>query len=145
MSGPDLCRALLFTCDLGCPCSRPPLRPPSTAAPPWPHQRPLTNLAHLDFLTEQVAVSDTAGAHHLPPGGDRRSGCCGSTPTPGDGTFERVGGGPTTPHQHLAQGAYDADDIARAAVVYLRQWRATGDAREKQAYQQLRGWPTCRR
>ena len=38
------------------------------------------------------------------------------------------------------QGAYDADDIARAAVVYLRQWRATGDpAAKEQAYQQLRG------
>ena len=49
------------------------------------------------------------------------------------GTFERVGGGRYDPATNTyEQGAYDADDIARAAVVYLRQWRATGDrARER--------------
>lgn len=57
------------------------------------------------------------------------------------GAFQRVGGGPYDPATDTySQGAYDADDIARAAVVYLRQWRATGDdAAKEQAYQQLRG------
>ncbi len=103
---------------------------------------PLTNLTHLDFLTEQVAVQDTA-AHSTyrlaqePTVGvlwvyaDARDG----------GTFQRVGGGPYDAATNTySQGAYDADDISRAAVVYLRQWRATGDeAAKEQAYQQLRG------
>ncbi len=57
------------------------------------------------------------------------------------GAFERVGGGKLDPATNsYEQGAYDADDIARAAVVYLRQWRATGDQDAKQrVYQQLRG------
>ena len=107
-----------------------------------PASAPLTNLAHLDFLTEQVAVHDTA-AHSTyrlerePTVGvlwvyaDARDG----------GTFQRVGGGRYDPATNTySQGAYDADDIARAAVVYLRQWRATGDrAAKQQAYQQLRG------
>ena len=102
----------------------------------------LTNLAHLDFLTEQVAVPNTA-AHTTyrleqePEIGvlwvyaDARA----------NGTFERVGGGAYDAATNTwGQGAFDADDITRAAVVYLRQWLATGDQHAKtQAYQQLRG------
>ncbi len=108
------------------------------AAPP----APLTNLAHLEFLTEQVRVPITP-AHTTyrldvePTVGvlwvyaDSRGG----------GGFAKVGGGPYDPVTNTySQGAYDADDISRAAVVYLRQWLATGDADVKhQAYQQLRG------
>ncbi len=58
-----------------------------------------------------------------------------------DGSFKRVGGGvydATT--NTYGQGAYDTDDIARAAVVYAREWRATGSSHAReQAYQQLRG------
>lgn len=103
---------------------------------------PLTNLAHLDFLTEQVAVVDTP-AHSTyrlaaePTVGmlwvyaDAREG----------GTFARVGGGTYDPATNTyGQGAFDTDDIARAAVVYLRSWHATGsDAAREQAYQLLRG------
>jgi len=102
----------------------------------------LTNLAHLDFLTDTVAVSPSA-AHTTyrlaqEPGigvlwvyADRQS----------DGSYRRVGGGAyDTATNTYAQGAYDTDDIARAAVAYLREWRATGSAHAKQqAYQQLRG------
>ena len=56
------------------------------------------------------------------------------------GTFERVGGGGKQPDGTWGQGAYDTDDITRAAIVYLRQWQATGDEHAKeQAYQMLRG------
>ena len=58
-----------------------------------------------------------------------------------DGTFTRVGGGDYAAETNTyGQGAFDTDDIARAAVVYLRQWRANGDGNAKdQAYQLLRG------
>ncbi len=103
---------------------------------------PLTNLDHLDFLTDTVRVSQTAEhtTYRLaeqPEVGvlwvyaDRRP----------DGSYQRIGGGGLDPATgHWGQGSYDADDISRAAVVYLRQWQADGDehARE-QAMQQLRG------
>ena len=102
----------------------------------------LTNLAHLDFLTAQVVVPATAAhtTYHLDT--DKAVGVLWvyADARPG-GQFERVGGGKLDPATNsYEQGAYDADDIARAAVVYLRQWRATGDsAAEQHAYQQLRG------
>src|SRR4029453_13532634 len=55
--------------------------------------------------------------------------------------FQRRGGGAfdpaTTP---WGQGAFNADDMTRAAVVYLRHWRQFGDqASRDHAYQLLRG------
>ena len=103
---------------------------------------PLTNLAHLNFLGDRVPVVGTAAhsTYHLA-----------QNPTVGvlwvyadshpDGTFTRVGGGKfNATTNRYGQGAFDADDISRAAVVYLRQWRATGSvpARDR-AYQLLRG------
>ncbi|QTE31305.1 hypothetical protein J4E96_03955 [Pengzhenrongella sicca] len=102
---------------------------------------PLTNLAHLDFLGDTVSPPD--GPEHTtyrlaqePELGvlwtyaDRRD----------SGAYERVGGGPyDAATDTWAQGAYNADDLARAAVVYLRHWRQTGaeDSRDR-AYQLLR-------
>ena len=46
-----------------------------------------------------------------------------------DGTYKRIGGGPYDAATNTyAQGAFNADDIARAAVVYIRHWRSTGSA-----------------
>lgn len=58
-----------------------------------------------------------------------------------DGTFRRVGGGTYHPDTNTwGQGAYNADDISRAAVVYLRHWRQTGAATSRDAsYALLRG------
>jgi hypothetical protein len=58
-----------------------------------------------------------------------------------DGSYTRVGGGA---HDAAAdtygQGAYNADDMARAAVVYLRDWRQNGHASSRsRAYELLRG------
>ncbi|GAA2633946.1 hypothetical protein [Paractinoplanes durhamensis] len=92
---------------------------------------PLTNLAHLDFLRDQVAPPAQTG--HTTFG----SGPIGvlwtyAEPNP-DGTYRRIGGGP-------GQGAFNSDDIARAAVVYLRHWRQTGSTSSRAAsYELLRG------
>ncbi|WP_125131309.1 hypothetical protein [Microbacterium sp. 10M-3C3] len=103
---------------------------------------PLTNLAHLDFLLDEATPPADVPGHTtyrlaeeptlVQPWtyADARDG----------GTFERVGGGPRDPETgDYAQGAFNADDTARAAVVYLRHWQQTGsdDSRQK-AYELLR-------
>lgn len=108
------------------------------AAPPK-----LTNLAHLDFLLDDVPLLAGVAGHTTYRAAeepvarapwvyaDRQS----------DGTFHRVGGGPITDAARgwYAQGAYDADDISRAAVVYLRDWKQNGTASSRtSAYELLR-------
>jgi hypothetical protein len=109
----------------------------SAAAP-----APLTNLAHLDFLLDEVTPPAGVEGHTtyrldeqptlIMPWtyADARDG----------GTFERVGGGPLDPATgHWGQGAFNADDVSRAAVVYLRHWEQTGDDSSRQsAYELLR-------
>lgn len=114
--------------------------PATTRAPARPAR--LTNLAHLDYLSTQVAVTDTAAHSTYRLAQEPTVGVLWvyADPRPGN-TFERVGGGAYDAASNTwGQGAFDADDIARAAVVYLRQWQATGDtAARTKAYQQLRG------
>ncbi|MCS5717276.1 hypothetical protein N1027_03905 [Herbiconiux sp. CPCC 205763] len=113
------------------------------AASPAPAASPgsLTNTAHLDFLLDEVSPAAVAGhssyrldtepALTLPwTYADARDG----------GTFERVGGGPLDPATgDYGQGAFNSDDVSRAAVVYLRHWQQTGDdASREKAYQVLR-------
>jgi hypothetical protein len=102
----------------------------------------LTNLAHLDFLGDRVAPPQQQ--HHT-------TYRLGSRPKVGvlwtyadhqaDGSYERVGGG--TYHSDTNtydQGAFNADDMARASVVYLRDWKQTGQASSRRsAFQLLRG------
>ncbi|MGJ4843238.1 hypothetical protein [Leifsonia sp. Le1] len=103
----------------------------------------LTNLAHLDWLQADVPLLPGVDGHTTyrqaeePTArapwvyADRNS----------DGTFRRVGGGPITDAAKgwYAQGAFDADDISRAAVVYLRDWAQNGTASSKlSAYELLR-------
>lgn len=102
----------------------------------------LTNLDHLDFLMDQATPPPDVEGHTtyrlaeeptltLPwTYADARDG----------GTFERVGGGPLDPETgYWGQGAYNADDVARAAVVYLRDWRSTGaESSRDTAYELLR-------
>ncbi|RYV52938.1 hypothetical protein [Pengzhenrongella frigida] len=99
----------------------------------------LTNLAHLDFLGDTVSPPALAGhtTYRLdtePDLGvlwtyaDRRDG----------GVYERVGGGPhDTATDTWAQGAFNTDDLARAAVVYLRHWKLDGDTHSRDAAYQL--------
>ena len=114
----------------------PSIRPAAVAA------APLTNLAHLDFLLDEATPPQDVAGHTtyrlteeptlVAPWtyADARAG----------GTFERVGGGGIDPETgYWRQGAYNADDIARAAVVYLRHWQLTGsDASRQTAYELLR-------
>ncbi|HEY3338069.1 MAG TPA: hypothetical protein VGK18_06170 [Propionicimonas sp.] len=101
----------------------------------------LTNLRHLDFLLDEVRPVAVAGHDTY---------LLGSQPAllmpwtyadaRDNGQFARVGGGSLDPATgHYGQGAFNADDVARAAVVYLRHWRLTGssDSRAK-AYELLR-------
>lgn len=103
---------------------------------------PLTNTAHLDFLGDTVTPPQQAGhttyrLAQAPQVGvlwtyaDRQDG----------GGFKRVGGGAyDSATNTYGQGAFNADDLARAAVVYLRHWRQTGaDASRQRAYGLLRG------
>jgi len=115
---------------------------PQTATAAPTSSTTLTNLEHLDFLLDQVRPEATAGhdTYRLD-----------SQPTLlmpwtyadalGNGQFARVGGGSLDPATagHYSQGAFNADDVTRAAVVYLRHWRQTGstDSRTK-AYELLR-------
>lgn len=121
--------------------------PTSPAAASTQHRdiaavQPLTNLAHLDFLQADVAPPDQPGhttylLTDQPQVGvlwtyaDRQS----------DGSYKRIGGGPYDATSNTySQGAFNADDVSRAAVVYLRHWRQTGaDSSRTRAIALLRG------
>lgn len=107
-----------------------------------PPRATLTNLAHLDWLGDTVAPPAQAGhtTYRLaqrPEVGvlwtyaDRQS----------DGSYRRVGGGTyDAASDTYGQGAYNADDVSRAAVVYLRHYRQHHDAHSRdRAYDLLRG------
>ncbi|WP_307467181.1 hypothetical protein [Microbacterium sp. SORGH_AS_0505] len=113
-----------------------------TTAVAAPASAPVTNLSHLDFLLDEATPPQDVDGHSTyrqaeEPAlvmpwtyADARDG----------GTFERVGGGPLDPETgYWGQGAYNADDITRAAVVYIRHFEQTGDddSRDK-AYELLR-------
>jgi hypothetical protein len=81
---------------------------------------PLTNLAHLNWLGDTVTPPAQAGhttyqldtQHSLNvlwTYAERQA----------DGTYKRLGGG-LQPDGTYGQGAFNADDISRASVVYLR-------------------------
>ncbi|ROS59117.1 hypothetical protein EDF38_1957 [Frigoribacterium sp. PhB160] len=114
---------------------------PGTAAPVAAAAAPLTNLAHLDFLLDETTPAaeeghtsyrlDSEPTLTLPwTYADARDG----------GTFARVGGGPLDPATgYWGQGAYNSDDVSRAAVVYLRDWQQTGSPESRtKAYELLR-------
>jgi hypothetical protein len=103
---------------------------------------PLANLAHLDFLLDEATPPVGVPGHttyrlgvepHLVApwaGSSARE----------DGTFERAGDGDLDPATgRWEEGAYSADDIGGAAVVYLRHWSQTGgESSRESAYQLLR-------
>ncbi|GAA1577479.1 hypothetical protein GCM10009804_37570 [Kribbella hippodromi] len=79
----------------------------------------LSNLAHLDYLRASVSPPVVAG--HSTYG----SGPVGVlwTYAERDSGYKRVGGGAyDAATDTYGQGAYNADDIARAVVVYVRHW-----------------------
>ena len=102
---------------------------------------PLTNLAHLDFLLDTATPAGVAGhsTYNLDTEPALTMPWTYADARPG-GTFERVGGGPLDPATgYWGQGAYNSDDITRASVVYLRDWKQTGALESRQkAYELLR-------
>ena len=114
----------------------------SAARPAAEPPAPLTNLAHLDFLTTEVTPPAQPGhtTYQLAsqPGVGALWVYANYQP---DGSYQRVGGGTyDSAANTYGQGAYDADDMARAAVVYLRHWQQWGDTHSRdEAYALLRG------
>ncbi|GIF20168.1 hypothetical protein BJ973_001925 [Actinoplanes tereljensis] len=97
---------------------------------------PLTNLSHLDFLRDRVTPPAQAG--HTTYGGSALGVLWTYAEPNPDGTYRRIGGGAYDPATDTyGQGAYNADDIARAAVVYLRHWQQTGLVRSRDASREL--------
>ncbi len=103
---------------------------------------PLANFDHLDWL--QVSVDPPAQEGHTTYRMEQQPhiGTLWTYAEPGaDGDYEHVGGGTYDPATDTwGQGAYNADDMTRAAVAYLRHWQATGSASSRDsAYDLLRG------
>jgi len=103
---------------------------------------PLTNLAHLDFLTTSVTPPTQPGHTTYQLGTEPSVGVLwvyANYLSPG--SYQVTGGGSYDAATNTyGQGAYDADDISRAAVVYLRHWVQFGDQHSRdEAYQLLRG------
>lgn len=98
-----------------------------------PHRRRLTNLAHLRFLLAEVPV--TASATHTTFGIEAKPTVRAPwtyADTDGAGGYRPVGGGTLDAATgYWSQGAYNADDIARAAIVFLRDWKATRDTQSR--------------
>jgi hypothetical protein len=90
---------------------------------------PLTNLAHLNSLLASIAPPAQAGHTTYQLGADPSIGVLWVYSNhESDGTFTNTGGGTYDAATNTyGQGSFDADDIARSAVVYLRQWQQTHD------------------
>lgn len=101
----------------------------------------LTNLAHLDWLGDTVDPPDQAGHTTYRPAEEPELGVLWTYAEPRNGVLTRVGGGKYDPAMGTyTQGAFNAADVSRAAVVYIRYWVATGsDSSRDKAYQMLRG------
>jgi hypothetical protein len=102
---------------------------------------PLANLDHLDWLGGTVAPPDQAGHTTYRLAEEPGIGVLWTYAEPRNGVLTRVGGGTYDPATNTyGQGAFNADDVARAAVVYIRHWEQTGSASSRErAYQMLRG------
>ena len=111
---------------------------PTVATPPTV----LTNLAHLDALTTQVRLPAQAGhtTYQLAQNPSVAELWVYANHED-DGTYQPTGGGDYDAATNTySQGAYDADDVARAAVVYLRHWRQFHDSASRtEAFGLLRG------
>ena len=115
----------------------------ATASPARAATGTVTNLAHLDFLLDTVRPAALPGhsTYRLAEDPDLRVPWTYADVDAGAaGGFRRIGGGSyDAATDTWSQGAFNTDDIARAAVVYLRHWRQTGsDSSRDKAYDLLR-------
>src|ERR1700694_1391456 len=84
------------------------------------------NLAHLDFLHDSVPYPRTPPAGHstTEPGTAIDTWWVYANYDSATGTYTRTGGGSYNPSTHTyGQGAFDTDDVTRAAVAYLTHYR----------------------
>jgi hypothetical protein len=112
------------------------------ASPPAMAAAPLTNLAHLDWLGDQVAPPAQAGHTTYRIDSEPQIGVLWTyADRQPDGSYKRIGGGGLKPDGvNWKQGAFNSDDVSRAAVVYTRHWQQTGSETSKhKAYEMLRG------
>jgi hypothetical protein len=96
---------------------------------------PLTNLAHLDFLGDSVTPPPQSGhtTYRLASEPSLRVLWTYAEPL-ADGSYRRIGGGAYDPDANTyGQGAYNTDDLTRAAVVYIRHWRQFRDRHSRDA------------
>jgi hypothetical protein len=124
------------------------LLPATAGAAPAPtaaaHAAPgeLTNLDHLDWLTVTVDPPEQEGHTTYRLEEEPEIGVLWTYAEPNpDGSYRHVGGGTYDAETDTwGQGAFNADDVTRAAVVYLRHWQATGaESSRDKAYELLRG------
>jgi hypothetical protein len=98
---------------------------------------PLTNLGHLDFLGDSVTPPSQDGhtTYRLAAQPSLRVLWTYAEPDPSaPGGYRRLGGGTYDPDTNTyGQGAFNTDDLTRAAVVYIRHWRQFGDAQSREA------------
>ncbi len=94
------------------------------ASPPAMAAAPLTNLAHLDWLGDRVAPPTQAGHTTYRIDSEPQIGVLWTyADRQPDGSYKRIGGGGLKPDGvNWGQGAFNSDDVSRAAVVY----RGTG-------------------
>jgi hypothetical protein len=97
------------------------------------------NLAHLDFLGDRVAPPSQAGHTTWRLAEEPSIGVLWTyADRNADGSYRRIGGGAyDAAHNTYAQGAFNADDLSRAAVVYLRHWRRHRDDHSRLAAREL--------
>jgi YD repeat-containing protein len=98
---------------------------------------PLTNLGHLDFLGDTVTPPSQAGhsTYLMADEPSLRVVWTYAEPVePGSEVYRRIGGGQYHPETDTYnQGAFNTDDLTRAAVAYIRHWRLFGDSHSRDA------------
>ena len=96
---------------------------------------PLTNLAHLDFLGDTVTPPSQDGHTTYRLAEEPILGVVWTYAEPdGVGGYKRIGGGQYHPDTDTYnQGAFNTDDLTRAAVAYIRHWRLFGDTHSRDA------------
>src|SRR4029079_15349806 len=89
----------------------------------------LSNLAHLDLLRDQVTPPVQAGHTTYHADSEPELGVLWTYAEPdGSGGWRRLGGGTYDPATDTyGQGAFNADDLSRAGVGYLRPYQQLHD------------------
>jgi len=98
---------------------------------------PLTNLDHLDFLGDTVTPPSQPGHSTYRMAAEPSLRVLWTYAEPDAtavGGYRRLGGGTYHPDTNTyGQGAFNTDDLTRAAVVYIRHWRQFDDTESREA------------